>query len=132
YPASPFTVAIDRVAGSPGPPALGPVCVLHPAIARITTARPAPWMRRVLLISTSSGLVAASSITIGARIGAGPSFCTPSSRAVPIGMADRACHHASVATLVSRSDRLTRPALLAIWLGAFGFGFLSLLIAQSH
>jgi signal transduction histidine kinase len=47
-------------------------------------------------------------------------------------MADRACHHASVATLVSRSDRLTRAALLAIWLGAFAFGFLSFLIAQSH
>jgi signal transduction histidine kinase len=37
-----------------------------------------------------------------------------------------------MATSVSRPDRLTGPALLALWLGAFGFGLLSLLIAQSH
>jgi hypothetical protein len=66
------------------------------------------------------------------RIGVGPSSFTPAARAVPIGIADLACHDASVATLVSRSDRLTRSALLAMWLGAFGFGFLSVLIAQSH
>jgi signal transduction histidine kinase len=83
-------------------------------------------------MSTSYWLVATSSITIGARIGVGPSFCTPAPRAVPIGIGDRACHDASVAALVSRSDRLTRPALLGMWLGAFGFGLLSMLIAQSH
>jgi signal transduction histidine kinase len=42
------------------------------------------------------------------------------------------CHAAAVAPSVPRPDRLTRPAMLAVWLGAFGFGLLSLLIARSH
>jgi signal transduction histidine kinase len=52
---------------------------------------------------------------------------------VPVGIAARVCDAAAVAASVHRVDRrLTRPVLLVVWLGAFGFGLLSLLIARAH
>src|SRR5258708_29928733 len=97
------------------------------------TATPAQRTRRLFLMPASfPGQLQPRRFPPASASGHAP-HCASGVRDSPrLGFGAARCQDSAMGPAVSRLSHHTRLALLAIWAAAFGFGLLSLLIAQSH